>query len=178
MYRHERTDIIETHLKGALDEGKLYQIDCFIWEDENTQQHICNGNGVDRYKPCCLFAAANNEVTPWNQLHEQIQHSYQGLSSSIPLGTRLWTNLLWFCGYWLFLHLTNCLVTAYHRHISAIEEQKELFEKYTKRLQVVRETKRLQSIEFQGEWYSSYFIPFIYFTMLHYHYGVNPIEGT
>ena len=33
-------DIIETHLKGALDEGKLYQIDCFIWEDENTLQHI------------------------------------------------------------------------------------------------------------------------------------------
>ena len=48
MYRHERTDIIETHFKGALDEGKLYQIDCFIREDENTLQHICNGNRVDR----------------------------------------------------------------------------------------------------------------------------------
>ena len=57
-----------------------------------------------------------------------------------------------FCGYWLFLLLTNsCFLTAYNRHISAIEEQKELFEKYTKRLQVVRETKHLQSIEFQGE---------------------------
>lgn len=71
MYRHERTDIIETHLKGALDEGKLYQID-LIREDENTQQHICNGNGVDRYKPYCLFAAANKEVATWNQHHEQI----------------------------------------------------------------------------------------------------------
>ena len=87
-------DIIETHLKGALDEGKLYQIDCFIREDEITLQHICNGNRVDRYKPYCLFAAANNKVIPWNQPHEQIQLSYQGLSSSIPLGTRLWTNLL------------------------------------------------------------------------------------
>lgn len=47
----------------------------------------------------------------------------------------------------------NCFLIAYHRHISAIEEQKELFEKYTKRLQVVRETKRLQNIEFQGELY-------------------------
>ncbi|XP_067016133.1 elongator complex protein 1-like [Acropora muricata] len=48
-------------------------------------------------------------------------------------------------------HLKGALDEAYHRHISAIEEQKELFEKYTKRLQVVRETKRLQNIEFQED---------------------------
>ena len=39
---------------------------------------------------------------------------------------------------------------AYNHHISSIEEQKELFEKYTKRLQVVREIKEQQNIEFQG----------------------------
>jgi len=36
--------------------------------------------------------------------------------------------------------------------MSTIEEQKELFDKYTKRLQVVREIKERQSIEFQGKW--------------------------
>ncbi|XP_068740348.1 elongator complex protein 1-like [Montipora capricornis] len=46
-------------------------------------------------------------------------------------------------------HLREALDEAYHRHISSIEEQEELFEKYTKRLQVVRETKERQSIEFQ-----------------------------
>ena len=40
--------------------------------------------------------------------------------------------------------------TAYNNHISGIEEHKELFDKYTKRLQVVREIKERQSIEFQG----------------------------
>ena len=42
------------------------------------------------------------------------------------------------------------LVTAFQHHITTIEEQKELFDKYTKRLQVVRETKERQSVEYQG----------------------------
>ena len=41
-------------------------------------------------------------------------------------------------------------LVAYNHHISSIEEQRELFEKYTKRLQVVREIKEQQNIEFQG----------------------------
>ena len=39
---------------------------------------------------------------------------------------------------------------AFNHHMSAIEEQKELFDKYTKRLQVVRELKEQQSVEYQG----------------------------
>ncbi|XP_073242058.1 elongator complex protein 1-like [Porites lutea] len=46
-------------------------------------------------------------------------------------------------------HLKGALEEAYNHHISSIEEQKELFEKYTKRLQVVREIKEKQNIEFQ-----------------------------
>ena len=41
-------------------------------------------------------------------------------------------------------------LVAYNHHISSIEEQKELLEKYTKRLRVVRELKEQQNIEFQG----------------------------
>ena len=36
--------------------------------------------------------------------------------------------------------------------MSTIEDQKGLYDKYTKRLQVVRETKERQSVEFQGMW--------------------------
>ena len=50
---------------------------------------------------------------------------------------------------WLLTYTAYSLV-AYNHHISSIEEQKELFEKYTKRLQVVREIKEQQNIEFQG----------------------------
>jgi len=46
-------------------------------------------------------------------------------------------------------HLKGALEEAYNHHMSTIEEQKELFDKYTKRLQVVREIKERQSIEFQ-----------------------------
>ena len=50
---------------------------------------------------------------------------------------------------WLLTYTAYSLV-AYNHHISSIEEQKELFEKYTKRLQVVRDIKEQQNIEFQG----------------------------
>ena len=54
---------------------------------------------------------------------------------------------------WLLTYTAYSLV-AYNHHISSIEEQKELFEKYTKRLQVVRELKEQQNIEFQGMWFT------------------------
>lgn len=46
-------------------------------------------------------------------------------------------------------HLEGALDEACNNQMSTIEEQKELFDKYIKRLQVVRETKERQSIEFQ-----------------------------
>ena len=47
-------------------------------------------------------------------------------------------------------------IAAFNHSVSTTEDQKELFDKYTKRLQVVREIKERQSIEFQGvsEFYS------------------------
>ena len=42
---------------------------------------------------------------------------------------------------------------AFNHHISIVEDQKELFDKYTKRLQVVREIKEQRSVEFQGMWF-------------------------
>lgn len=41
-------------------------------------------------------------------------------------------------------------LAALNHNMSAIEDQKGLHDKYTKRLQVVREIKERQSIEFQG----------------------------
>lgn len=44
----------------------------------------------------------------------------------------------------------SVFLSACNNQMSTIEEQKELFDKYIKRLQVVREIKERQSIEFQG----------------------------
>ncbi|KAJ7339625.1 hypothetical protein OS493_006030 [Desmophyllum pertusum] len=46
-------------------------------------------------------------------------------------------------------HLRGALEEAFNHHISIVEDQKELFDKYTKRLQVVREIKEQRSVEFQ-----------------------------
>ncbi|XP_078368242.1 elongator complex protein 1-like isoform X2 [Oculina patagonica] len=46
-------------------------------------------------------------------------------------------------------HLRGALEEALSHSVSTVEDQKELFDKYTKRLQVVREIKERQSVEFQ-----------------------------
>lgn len=46
-------------------------------------------------------------------------------------------------------HLRGALDEAYNQNLSSIQEQEELFNKYTKRLQVVRELKEQQSVEYQ-----------------------------
>lgn len=46
-------------------------------------------------------------------------------------------------------HLKGALEEAHNHHLSSIQEQEELFNKYTKRLKVVRELKEQQSVEYQ-----------------------------
>ena len=41
-------------------------------------------------------------------------------------------------------------LAAFNINMSTIEDQKGLYDKYTKRLQVVREIKERQNVEFQG----------------------------
>ena len=43
---------------------------------------------------------------------------------------------------------------AFNNNMSTIEDQKGLYDKYTKRLQVVRDIKERQNVEFQGMWLS------------------------
>lgn len=50
----------------------------------------------------------------------------------------------------LFFLILFFLISAHNHHLSSIQEQEELFNKYTKRLKVVRELKEQQSVEYQG----------------------------
>ena len=43
-------------------------------------------------------------------------------------------------------------LAAFSNNMSSIEDQKGLYDKYTKRLQVVRDIKERQNVEFQGMW--------------------------